>query len=141
MGVLFILVLVFPIIALIAYGFGCIEGRIHQRTAKVIRFKGRFSIIHGPLIWIGIALIIVSITTSNWEGVMNASLIIFGMIGFQMCWAFAEFGIIQGHRKCHEPDKDIPAVYEQELKSVWVKILMPGRWLVLRLLKKRICLQ
>jgi len=141
MGLFFLLALVFPVVGLILYGFGFLGGRLQKRTAVSIRSKGRISIMYVPMIWIGLALLVGSIAKSDWEGFGNASLFIVGMIVFQACWAFAEFGIIQGHRKYHNPDSDIPSVYEEELRSVWVKILMPGRWLVLRLLKKRICLQ
>lgn len=140
MGVFIILVILFPVLAFIANAFGRLEGRLQQRTARTIRFQGRISIVYGPMIWIGIVLSIASITRSDWEGFRNAGLFIFGTLVFQASWTFCELGIIQGHRKNHEPDQDIPSVYERELKLGWVKILMPWRWLVLRLMKKQICL-
>jgi len=140
MGFIFLLGLVFPVVGLIFYGFGYLEGRLQNRTAVAIRSKGRISILFTPMIGVGVALGIVSVSKWDLDSLSSVCFFAAGMVLFQACWAMGEFGIVQGHRKFHTPDQDIPSVYQQELDSGWVKTLMPGRWLVLRILKNRICI-
>ena len=139
MGMFFLLVFVLSISGVILYGFGRITGYVYESTAVAIIHKGRFSVLYSPLLWVGIVLVIVTLVQSNSGSIFDACLFLFGILGFQACWGLGEFGVIQGHRNHHELDQDIPSAYRKELQAVWVKILMPGRWLVLWILRKRIC--
>ncbi len=118
----------------LAWMFGRIEGRVQQTPLRLVVGKGRLALAGSLLMWAGVTITITSLVAGMpvdppWGGVVAA----LAGVGLQAIWTLGEIGILSGRITAGASRKGLARIYRKERRAFWVKITMPGRWIVLRL--------
>ena len=119
-------------LSLLFYFCGLIDSCTRQTGFTCARFKGRMSLIFTPLGFVVFGGFVVGLVLLQWESIWGFLIGMLFVVALQVIWACAELGILHGLILRRSITRGLAGTYSRERKRMWVRLLQPGRWIVLR---------
>ncbi len=116
----------------IFYFFGLIDTCNRRGSFTCARFKGRMSLIFTPMGFVMIGGFVVGLVLLQWESIWGFLIGMLFVVALQVIWACTELGILHGLILRRSITRGLAGTYSRERKRMSVRLLQPGRWIVLR---------
>lgn len=124
---------VFAVFAPLFFAFGSLEARVHTRTVRFVRLRGRLSAVFMVFVPLAVFVAIANAAALGVSAARDGLLAALGLLGFQAICTLGEVGVLWTGARLGKIERSVASQYASERKRWWQAVVLPGRAIVLRL--------